>query len=100
MFVAEKVLLLLVISLTADSNVHGVNIGPIWGPRDPGGPTLAPWILPIWDTFTMEVNKFAPLWQSDAASKWHLSLPDLPPVAEIALVTDRYTSTLSNILIH
>ena len=28
-----------------DSNVHGANMGPIWGRQDPGGPMLAPWNL-------------------------------------------------------
>ena len=28
-----------------DGKVHGVNMGPIWGRQDPGGPLLASWIL-------------------------------------------------------
>ena len=28
-----------------DSNVHGANMGPIWGQQDLGGPMLAPWTL-------------------------------------------------------
>ena len=28
-----------------DSKVHGANMGPIWGRRDPGGPHVGPWIL-------------------------------------------------------
>ena len=44
MFVAEKVLLPLVISLTAnpESKVHGANRGAIWGRQDPGGPHVGP----------------------------------------------------------
>ena len=25
-----------------DNKVHGANMGPVWGRRDPGGPMLAP----------------------------------------------------------
>ena len=32
-----------------DSNVHGANMGPIWGPQDPGGPHFGPTKLAIWD---------------------------------------------------
>ena len=46
MFAAEKVLLLLVISLTADSKVHGDNSwGPSGADRTQVGPMLAPWTL-------------------------------------------------------
>ena len=31
-----------------NSNVHGVNMGPIWGRQDPGGPHVGPMNLPIW----------------------------------------------------
>ena len=30
-----------------DSKVHGANMGPIWGPRDPGGPHVGPMIFAI-----------------------------------------------------
>ena len=31
-----------------DSNVHGPNMGPIWGRQDPGGPHVGPMNLAIW----------------------------------------------------
>ena len=31
-----------------DSKVHGVNIGPIWGQQDPGGPHVGPMNFAIW----------------------------------------------------
>ena len=30
--------------------VHGVNMGPIWGQQDPGGPHVGPMNFAIWDT--------------------------------------------------
>ena len=32
-----------------DSKVHGVNMGPIWGRQDPGGPHVGPMKFAIWD---------------------------------------------------
>ena len=32
-----------------DNKVHGANIGPIWGRKDPGGPHVGPMNLAIWD---------------------------------------------------
>ena len=32
-----------------DNNVHGANIGPIWGRQDPGEPYVGPKKLAIWD---------------------------------------------------
>ena len=32
-----------------DSKVHGINIGPIWGRQDPGGPYVGPMNLAIWE---------------------------------------------------
>ena len=32
-----------------DSKVHGINMGPIWGRQDPGGPHVGPMDLAIWD---------------------------------------------------
>ena len=29
-------------AFTPDSKVHGANMGPIWGPQDPGGPHVGP----------------------------------------------------------
>ena len=34
---------------TPDSNVHGANMGPIWGRQEPGGPHVGPMNFPIWD---------------------------------------------------
>ena len=34
-----------------DSKVHGANIGPIWGPQDPGGPHFGSLNFAIWDGF-------------------------------------------------
>ena len=31
-----------------DSNVHGANMGPIWGRQDPGGPHICPMNFAIW----------------------------------------------------
>ena len=36
-------------NLTPDSKVHGVNIGPIWGRQDPGGPHVGPMNFAISD---------------------------------------------------
>ena len=33
---------------TNDSKVHGANMGPIWGRKDPGGPHVGPMNLAIW----------------------------------------------------
>ena len=33
---------------TGDSNVHGANMGPSWGRKDPGGPYLGPMNFAIW----------------------------------------------------
>ena len=30
------------------SNVHGANMGPIWGRQDPGGPHVGPMNFAIW----------------------------------------------------
>ena len=38
-----------------DSKVHGANMGPIWGPQDPGGPHVGPMNFAIWD---MLLTKF------------------------------------------
>ena len=32
-----------------DSKVHGANMGPIWGPQDPGGPHVGPMNFAIWE---------------------------------------------------
>ena len=32
-----------------DSNVHGANMGPIWGRQDPGGPHVGPMNFAMWD---------------------------------------------------
>ena len=35
-----------------DSEVHGANMGPIWGRQDPGGPRVGPLNLAIWVVFS------------------------------------------------
>ena len=35
-----------------DSEVHGANIGPIWGRQDAGGPHVGPMNFAIWDVFS------------------------------------------------
>ena len=35
-----------------DSQVHGANMGPIWGRQDPGGPHVSPMNFAIWETIT------------------------------------------------
>ena len=32
-----------------DYKVHGANMGPIWGPQDPGGPQVGPMNFAVWD---------------------------------------------------
>ena len=49
-----------------ESKVHGANMGPIWGPQDPGGPHVGPmnflsgqvgWLSPSWvETFFCLIN--------------------------------------------
>ena len=34
-----------------DSKVHGVNMEPIWGRQDPGGPHVGPMNFAIWEAF-------------------------------------------------
>ena len=36
-----------------DSKVHGVNMEPIWGRQDPGGPHVGPMNFAIWDIISM-----------------------------------------------
>ena len=31
-----------------DSEVHGANMGPIWGQQDPGGPHVGPMNFALW----------------------------------------------------
>ena len=37
--------------LGPDKKVHGANMGPIWGPQDPGGPRVGPMNFAIWWAF-------------------------------------------------
>ena len=41
-----------------DGNVHGANMGPIWGRQDPGGPHVGPMNFAIWGIVCIGV----PLW--------------------------------------
>ena len=34
-----------------DSQVHGANMGPVWGRQDPGGPQVGPMNFVIWVNF-------------------------------------------------
>ena len=34
-----------------DSKVHGANMWPIWGRRDPGGPHVGPMNFAVWDGY-------------------------------------------------
>ena len=36
-------------STNPDNKVHGTNMGPTWGRRDPGGPHVGPMNLAIWE---------------------------------------------------
>ena len=36
-----------------DNNVHGANMGPIWGRQDPGGPHVGPMNFGIWDMISL-----------------------------------------------
>ena len=42
-----------IVQNTPDSNVHGANMGPIWGRQDPGGPHVGPMNFAIWDRFSV-----------------------------------------------
>ena len=33
---------------TPESQIHGANMGPIWGRQDPGGPHVGPMDFAIW----------------------------------------------------
>ena len=39
-----------------DSKVHGINMGPIWGKQDPGGPHVGPVYFVIWDTMKLKIR--------------------------------------------
>ena len=39
---------LFIVTHFPDSKIHGANMGPIWGRKDPGGPHVAPMNLVIW----------------------------------------------------
>ena len=39
-----------------DRKVHGANMGPTWGPQDPGGPNVGPINLAIWG-YTVETQR-------------------------------------------
>ena len=42
---------------TADSKIHGANMGLIWGRQDPGGPHVCPMNFAIWDIFVIYFKK-------------------------------------------
>ena len=39
------------IGYVPDSDVHGANMGPIWGRQDPGGPHVGPMKFAIWGVY-------------------------------------------------
>ena len=39
-----------------DSKVHGVNMGPIWGRQDPGGPHVDPMNFAIWAVISIYLS--------------------------------------------
>ena len=43
-------------AMVPDSNVHGANMGPIWGRQDPGGPHVGPMNLAIWDAKATDIH--------------------------------------------
>ena len=45
-----------------DSKVHGANMGPIWGRRDPGGPHVGPMNFAIWVFKIQLILHSVPLW--------------------------------------
>ena len=46
-----------------DSKVHGANMGPIWGRKDPGGPHVGPMNLTIWENETQpRISYWEPTW--------------------------------------
>ena len=44
-------------SIISDHKVHGVNMGPIWGRQDPGGPHVGHMNFAIWDMLNQEQFK-------------------------------------------
>ena len=48
-----------------DSQVHGVDMGPIWGRQDPGGPHVGRMNLAVWVTMLTTVQDITPV-------KWKL----------------------------
>ena len=51
-----------------DSKVHGVNMGPIWGRQDPGGPHVGPMNFAIWVGPALEMLTHI------LSSLWHIFL--------------------------
>ena len=39
-----------------DRKVHGANMGPIWGPQDPGGSHVGPVDLAIWECLDINLR--------------------------------------------
>ena len=42
-----------IINKNPDNKVHGSNMGPIWGRKDPGGPHVGPMNFAIWEQITV-----------------------------------------------
>ena len=47
------------IEIVPDSKVHGANIGPIWGRKDPSGPNVGPMNFAIWGMILWNLSEFA-----------------------------------------
>ena len=53
-----------------DYEVHGANIGPIFGQQDPGGPNVGPMNFAIWDIALIYPKAVIPTnWQTISLKK-------------------------------
>ena len=50
--------------INPDSKVHGVNMGPIWGRQDPGGPYVGAMEFVIWVDKSIYVTKTKTLFKT------------------------------------
>ena len=51
-----------------DSKVHGVNMGPIWGRQDPGGPHVGSMNFAIWVKLVFNVSSEYQICRTDDRS--------------------------------
>ena len=70
---------------STDSKVHGVNMGPIWGRQDPGGPHVGPMNFAIWVLIPhvgpQKVTVMS--WMNDSHPFCTMSIS--PPIPEICI---------------